>query len=143
MNADPAAVEARRLETLRRYRILDTPPEPGFDDLAYLAAHLCQVPMALLGFFDADRLWVKARYQLNLAAIPRQFAWLTLNGDVPDLLVVPDAQADPRYARHPMVTTGPRVRFYAGVPLLMGGYLLGALEVIGPAPRALSEARKT
>jgi GAF domain-containing protein len=141
MNADPAANEARRLETLRRYAILDTPPEAAFDDLVYLAAHLCQAPMALLGFIDADRLWVKARYQLNLAAIPRPFAWLTLKGAVPDLLVVPDAQADPRYAQHPMVTAGPRVRFYAGVPLLIGEHLLGALEVMGPAPRALSDAQ--
>jgi putative nucleotidyltransferase with HDIG domain len=143
MSAGPSGQEreAGRLALLRRYDILDSPREPAFDDLALLAAELCQAPMALLGFFDHDRLWVKAHHHLNIPAIPRQFAWLNPNGQAPDLLVVPDALADSRFAHHPMVTAGPRVRFYAGVPLVVEAHILGALEVMGPAPRQLSASQ--
>jgi hypothetical protein len=56
-----SANEAGRLQALRRYQVLDTPPEPNFDAMARLAAYVCGTPMALISLVDADRQWSKAR----------------------------------------------------------------------------------
>ena len=57
--------EAARLDALRRYEILDTPPEPAFDDLTSLAAYVCGAPIALVSLADEDRLWFKSRVGLR------------------------------------------------------------------------------
>lgn len=138
MTAPAPAGEADRAEYLRQYQILDTPPEPGFDDLAFLAAQLCRVPIASIGFLDAERLWLKARIGLRIQVIPRQHAFLTTIPPVSAALVVPDLLADSRYAHHPLVSYGPKVRFYAGVPLVLEGHLVGALEVMDHVARTLA-----
>lgn len=132
-------LEFARLETVRRYHVLDTPAEASFDDLVVLAAQLCHTSMALLGFFDAEQLRVKASHNLPIANIPRKFAFLSPTGPAPDLLVIPDTAAGERWAQHPMVIMGPRVRFYAGVPLVADGHWLGTLEVMDQVPRELSD----
>src|SRR5437870_3944370 len=55
------SAEAERLAVLRRYHILDTPPERDFDDLAVTAARICDTPMAVVSLVDADRQWFKAK----------------------------------------------------------------------------------
>src|SRR5579859_1821946 len=118
--------EAERLAALRSYNILDTQPEPGFDDLAQLAAAVCQAPMALIGFFDADRYWVKAQVGLKLDAVPRDYALYHVS-DQPEFEEIPDTLSS-RLADHPMVLLWPKVRFYAGTPIVSsGGQLLGVL----------------
>lgn len=49
--------EAVRLEVLRNYQILDTPPEQVFDDLAQLAGFICGTPISLVSLIDAERQW--------------------------------------------------------------------------------------
>ena len=136
------ARELARLDTVRRYHVLDMAAETSFDDLAALAAQICQTSMALLGFFDTDLLWVKANYQLPLTNIPRPYAFLSPQAHAPDILVINDTTAGERWAQHPLVTMGPRVRFYAGVPLVAEGHGLGTLEVMHQAPRALTDAQQ-
>ena len=63
--------ESARLDALRRYDILDTPPEVPFDDLATLAAHLCDAPIALVSFVASDREWFKARIGISIDAAPQ------------------------------------------------------------------------
>ena len=131
--------ESERLDALRRYAILDTAPEPIFDDLALLAAQLCQASMALIGFLDAERFWVKARYGLKLDAMPRQFG-LFPEATPSKMVAVSDTLADSRLVDHPMVTLWPKVRLYVGVPLVSGdGQLLGVLEVMDPVPHGLDQ----
>ncbi len=116
--------------------------ETSFDDLTALAAQVCQASMALLGFFDTEQLWVKANYQLPLTNIPRPYAFLSPHTHTPDILIINDTLATERWAQHPMVTMGPRVRFYAGVPLVAEGHWLGTLEVMDKAPRPLSDEQQ-
>jgi hypothetical protein len=132
-------LELGRNAALRAYRILDSAPEQAFDDIAMLAAQVCQTPIAILGFIDGERYWIKANYGLKLDAIPRSSILYPLDGPV-HMVVVPDAQLDERLSQHPMVMLWPKVRFYAGAPILTGkGELVGVLEVLDPTPRRLDE----
>jgi serine/threonine-protein kinase len=135
----PPQAEAERLEELRRYRILDTDPEQGFDDLTSLAAYVCGTPMAMISLIDADRQWFKSRLGLSLRETARNVSMCTHTIRQPDVLVVADAHHDERFANSPLVCGESQVRFYAGVPLVTaGGLALGALCVMDRAPRHLS-----
>ena len=136
--AAPAeAEEGPRLAALRRYDVLDTPPEAEFDEVVALAADLLRAPVALVSLVDEHRLWSKARVGMDAPEVPRAWAFcdyaLHTEGAP---LVVPDAAADPRFADNPLVVGGPRIRFYAGVPLLTpDGHALGTVCVLSPEPR--------
>lgn len=133
------ANEAKRLEALRRFRILDTPSEPDFDDLAQLAAFICETPIALISLVDADRQWFKARVGLDTPETSRELAFCsyTILGDEP--MMVEDTTVDDRFSGNPLVTSDPHIRFYAGAPLIdREGNALGSLCVIDRKVRTLT-----
>jgi signal transduction histidine kinase/ActR/RegA family two-component response regulator len=139
--AAPLPVDERhRLAALLRCNVLDTAPEAAFDDLARLAAELCDTPIALVSLLDASRQWFKSRVGIDASETPRgqAFCGYAILGDEP--LVIRDATADPRTADNPLVTGDPAIRFYAGMPLrLSTGEALGTLCVIDTRPRDISE----
>jgi PAS domain S-box-containing protein len=131
------ANEPERLAALRRYRILDTPPEAAFERITTLAARLFNVPIALISLVDESRAWFKSCLGFDAQEVPRDatlcsFAVLT---DKP--LIVPDARLDDRFACNPFVQQEPGVRFYAGAPLLSpDGFNLGTLCLLDNQPRS-------
>ena len=132
--------EAERLAALRETAILDTPPERPFDDLTALAATLCDTPIALVSLIDADRQWFKSRVGLDDSQTPRDTAFCAHALLEPgQILEVPDATADTRFASNPLVASDPRIRFYAGAPILSSeGLPLGTLCVIDRKPGRLT-----
>jgi diguanylate cyclase (GGDEF)-like protein/PAS domain S-box-containing protein len=141
----PAALpgnEAARLRALRELAVLDTAPEPAFDDITALAAYVCKRPIALVSLVDADRQWFKSRRGLDVQETPRDVAFCAhAILDPAQVMVVPDAQRDERFADNPLVTSAPHVRFYAGAPLVTdSGEALGTLCVLDREPGEMSVA---
>jgi PAS domain S-box-containing protein len=128
--------EARRLEALRRYSILDTPPETAFDRITSLAARLFDVPIALVSLVDESRAWFKSCFGFELQEVQRNDTICSFALLSPQVLVVPDAQQDDRFACNPFVQADPGLRFYAGAPLLtQDGFNLGTLCLLDMKPR--------
>ena len=100
MKTPPAVPdEAGRLDALRRYRILDTPPESAFDDLVSLAAHICGTPSSQISLIDQDRQWVKSAIGMGESKeTPRNIAFCAHALVAPDILVINDTARDTRFA---------------------------------------------
>jgi GAF domain-containing protein len=124
----PALTESERLAALRSYRVLDTPPEPEFDDLVQLAARAFQTPVALISLIDERRQWFKAQVGLGVRETPLDRSICLSAMLLPGLTIVPDLTEDPRFVGNPLVTGEPHLRFYAGAVLRTpDGVPLGAL----------------
>jgi hypothetical protein len=131
--------EASRLAAVRRYDVLDTPPDGAFDRITALAARLFEVPVAIVSIVDLDRIWFKSHHGLEISEIGRDAglcASAILGGEA---WVVDDATFDPRAMANPLVAGEFGLRFYAGVPLTSrDGYNLGTLCVLDYEPRETS-----
>ncbi len=128
---DPA-----RLEALAATGILDTPPEAEFDDIAQLAALVCDTPVALVSLVAEDRQWFKAQVGFPLCETALNASVCAYTLAAPDLLTIPDLTVDPRTRDNPLVIGEPFIRFYAGAPLRdADGQVLGSLCVIDHEPR--------
>ena len=144
MKAPPPPDEETRLQALRRYAILDTEPEQSFDDLTLLASQVCGTPVAVISLLDETRQWFKAKVGTTEDGTPRDIAFCAHGIAQGGVFVVNDARTDQRFADNPLVTGHPRIRFYAGAPLLTpDGQALGMLCVTDQVPRELSAAQKT
>lgn len=135
--------ENARLAELHRYRILDTAPEKAFDDLTSLASQVAGTPIALMTLVDSDRQWFKSRVGISAQETSRDISVCAHAIRQEDLFVVRDATQDARFSHNPLVQSDPRIRFYAGIPLITGeGYALGTLCVIDRVPRQLTDTQE-
>ena len=135
--------EATRLTALRGYSVLDTEEEKAFDDLARLASQICKTPIALVSLVDEERQWFKAHLGLDLRETSRAHSFCAHAIQGNDILEVEDTLKDTRFTTNPLVTAGPKMRFYAGMPLITSeGVAIGTLSVIDYVPRKLSAEQR-
>lgn len=134
----------KRLQDLAATGIMDSLPETAYDDIATLAAYICDTPIAYISFVDEKRQWYKARIGLPFTETSLDEAMCLPTLLETELVYVPDARQDERFRDHHFVTRSERaVRFYAGVPLINSeGSALGTLCVIDTKKRELNERQK-
>lgn len=131
--------EEIRLRALESYGILEAPTEPAFDRVVEQAAGIFHAPVAFLSLVHRDRLFFKSTFGIEAKESAREGSFCSHAILGRSLFVVPDAAQDPRFAAHPSVASEPRLRFYAGAPLLTPtGVALGALAVMDTSPRSVS-----
>jgi phosphoribosyl 1,2-cyclic phosphodiesterase/CheY-like chemotaxis protein len=132
--------EAERLSALRALNLLDTAPEERFDRFTRIAAALFDAPVSLVTLVDENRQWFKSCVGIEQCETSRDVSFCAHALKSADVMVVPDALVDSRFADNPLVTEGPRIRFYAGAPLfLANGICVGTLCVLDSRPRIPSE----
>ena len=137
------APDRDRVASLQKYAILDTEPEQAFDDLTLLSSFVCKTPIALISLIDEDRQWFKSKIGLEASETPREIAFCSAAIQQSDVMVVPDTLQDDRFRNNPLVVSGPRIRFYAGAPLINEeGYALGTLCVVDRTPREFGADQK-
>ncbi len=139
MNSLLVKDEALRIEALNQYEVLNAAPDPVLDDIARLAAQLCDAPAAAISLIGQDRIWLKARHgirvpELSLGSTPCE---TTILGDT--VYELTDARQDPDFSPNGIQVDGRDMRFYAGAPLTTpGGTSIGALLVLDTHPRRLT-----
>ncbi|MFQ6332354.1 GAF domain-containing protein [Methylophilus sp. 3sh_L] len=132
--------EAGRVQAVCGLRILDTLPEDRFDRITRLAANFFSVPTAAFTIVDVNRQWFKSRYGLEMSETPRRISFCGHVINMQDTLVVKDALTDARFYDNPLVTAGPKIRFYAGHPVYSAdGFAIGSLCLIDTEPRFFSQ----
>lgn len=132
--------EAERLIALESYAIMESGEEADFDAIAFIASAICQTPISLITFIDEKRQWFKSHIGTSLTENFRDLSFCTYAiAGAHDIMIVPDASQDERFAENPVVTEA-NVTFYAGVPLVNeDGFALGTLCVLDQEPRDFSD----
>ena len=135
--------EGERLEALRRYGAFGLLHAAAFNDIAGLAAFICQVPISLITLVDSHRQWFLSRTGIEACETSRDASFCAHALVGTDMMIVEDAREDARFCRNVLVTGEPFIRFYAGAPLLTpDGYALGTLCVVDHVPRTLTHEQK-
>lgn len=140
MNTDSIrfANDQARLAALKSYAVLDTPVEAIFDDITRIAAMICQTPIALISLVDSERQWFKSVVGLPVTETPVAVSFCAQAIMAESILVVPDTLRDERFRENPLVVGDPKIRYYAGAPLIgQDGHALGTVCVIDRRPRLL------
>ena len=131
--------ETERLEALRRYLILDTPPDGAFDHITAIASELLKVPIAIVSLVDHDRIWFKSHHGIEACETGRDIGLCASAILSPDFYQITDAKVDLRALTNPLVAGKFGLRFYAAAPLRTSdGFNLGTLCVIDRKPRELT-----
>ena len=134
--------QKERLEALRSYYILDTPPEKEYDAITRLTSYVCNVPVVLITLIDADRQWVKSKFSAGTDEIISAGAFCNSTILTDQILEISDTLLNEIFKDNIEVVSQ-HVRFYAGAPLIdPNGHHLGTLCIIDTVPHTLSTEQR-
>jgi signal transduction histidine kinase len=137
----PSVQETERLDSLKRYHILDTQPEVQYDEITALAADICETPIALITLVDENRQWFKSAHGLSITETPREFSFCSVAIETPEKpLLINEIDESSRFWSNPFVAGEPFIKSYFGIPILSPeGLPVGTLCVLDMKPRELSD----
>src|ERR1700761_2229772 len=134
--------DAERVATLHSYGILDSPPEQAYEDVTAFATYICATPYSTITFVDRERQWFKSEAGFGTNETVRSDGFCACAILHPETLIVEDTLLDPRFSENPFVRDGPKIRFYAGAPIVApNGHVLGTVCVFDNKPRQLSSVQ--
>jgi GAF domain-containing protein len=135
--------EYARIQALRKYEILDSPPDGSFNKMAELAAQVFNVPIAIISLVDSDRIWFKSHHGLDVEQIGREPGLCASAILADDVYLVEDARNDPRCLTNPLVAGDLGLQFYAAAPLrTKEGFNLGTFCIIDKRQRHLNAGQQ-
>ncbi len=132
---DPA-----RLAELKSFELMDSEEDEHLDNITRLASYICKTPISLVTLLDEKRQFFKSKVGLDIKETPieQSFCIYSIESENAEPFIVKDARKDKRFTENPLVTSEPRIVFYAAVPLITDNNLpLGTLCVIDQVPRQL------
>jgi signal transduction histidine kinase len=137
--------EISRITSLHDLQILNSEPEEKYDNIAQLASYICDVPVSLITLLAEDKNWFKAKSGTDMCDSDRNISFCSHAILQPDeLMEIPDTLLDARFVNNPLVTTGSKIRFYAGMPIKSNiGEAVGTLCLLDTEPHSLNEKQKT
>ena len=137
-------LEEYRIQTLKKYNILDADINKLFDDIAVLATEVCEKPFAMVSFIDVDKQWVTSQVGSFPSEIDREKSFCAYTVNQTDVLEIPDTLLDDRTKENEFVLETARIRFYAGIPLINSDkQMLGTLCVLDDKPNTLNKHQKS
>lgn len=137
---DLTSDDQARLKAVRRYEVLDTPPDGAFDRITSLAARLFEVPISIVSIVDHDRIWFKSHHGIDVEQIDREPGLCDSAILQSEPWVVSDASVDPRTLTNSLVCGDLGLRFYVGIPLRTSdGFNLGTFNIIDVEPREFAD----
>ena len=143
MKLDKPVNEQKRLGVLKRYELLDTPPDGNFDRITLLASEIFKVPIAIISLVDSDRIWFKSHHGLPVKQIGRDPGLCASAILADDLYIIENAREDPRCLTNPLVAGEFGLQFYAATPLRTeDNHNLGTLCIIDKKPRTFSNEER-
>lgn len=136
--------EIHHLNALSRHRLLDTPIEELFDGFTKLAAQICLTPVSLITLTNDIRQWFKSNIPLNVTENTSYISFCGQTSLGNELFEISDALEDERFQDNPFVIAEPKIRFYAGIPLItQEGHVLGTLCVMDSTPKHLTHLQRS
>lgn len=139
-------LEAQAREGLRQAAVASLAPDDFegtvYDDITRRAAELCAAPVAVITVIDGEQQLFRSRVGTEITNRPRELTFCThALQDPKRVTIVEDASQDARFSANPVVTGAPKIRFYAGVPLIYREQAVGTLCVFDVRPRTLEPAQ--
>jgi len=131
-----------RLHALEQYGLGELPPDHALDDLARLAAQICNAPIAAICLIEDESILFHGRYGLELHSAPRNSLPVETTAAGAGVYQIPDARRDPDFSPGGIPLADHSYRFYAGAPVYMAdGTAIGAIFVLDNAARKLTNAQ--
>ena len=135
--------DQERIDVLHELKILDTSAEGVFDEITALTASIFDIPTAIISLVDSQRQWFKSRQCLAAQQTDRDVAFCNYTIMNTEVFEVDNPQTDTRFADNPLVTDELGLRYYAGAPITVRGFNIGALCMLDYKKReGLSEREK-
>lgn len=132
--------EKEQLLGLQTAEILDLNATKEFQRITELTSRMFRVPIAIITVLDEHRQWFKASVGVDMEGSLRTDAFYDHTIRNEGITVIPDTHLDNRFSDNPLVTGKPKIRFYAGAPLIMkSGHAIGSLCIIDTQPRVFSD----